>query len=74
MVTIMIEINYKKDCQCDSTSSGPRLYSQVETVNVKDHEVVYKLHGGYAYMVCDSCEKPWIRLLEENKNEEINPS
>lgn len=54
----MIEIFYKKDCQCNSTSSGPRFYSYIQPAEIKEHEIVYRIGGGFAHMVCDSCDKP----------------
>ena len=70
----MTEILFEKRCQCKGTASGPRAYpvSQHRAPVRKDRTRVgivdrngWYITYGYASMVCDVCETPWVETALE---------
>jgi hypothetical protein len=53
-----MEKNDVKQCRCNGSSSGPRMYPQIFG---KDALVL-----GFAEMVCDLCETPWKKESIDN--------
>ena len=56
----------KKQCDCKGTSSGPRYVNQTEE---REGKIVWVTK--YHRMVCDVCDKPWLR---EPKPEPVHDS
>lgn len=54
-----LEILFKKQCNCESSSSGPRLIVKAMVGKYRE-----KLIMSEVQMACDKCDTPWVLVQD----------